>query len=90
MFCRCFIVIVSYIFLLDSVNCHDGSYLSESDFRANSRAFLPLFVTLKCFNEPGFFNRLGMVQGNTMYHPPLKNNAHVFQIVFRVVVVFIT
>lgn len=28
--------------------------MSESDFRANIRAFLPHFVTLKCFNEPGF------------------------------------
>lgn len=96
MFCRCFVVIVSYIFLLDSVNCHDGSHVSESDFRANIRAFLPHFVTLKCFNEPGFESEITILQptwSGTREHnisPSSENNAHVFQIVFRVVVVFIT
>lgn len=62
MFCRCFIVIDSYIFLLDSVNCHDGSHVSESDFRANIRAFLSHFVILKCFNEPGFESEITILQ----------------------------
>ena len=36
--------------------------MSESDFRANIRAFLPHFVTLKCFNEPGFESEITILQ----------------------------
>lgn len=36
--------------------------MSESDFRANIRAFLPHFVTLKCFNEPGFESETTILQ----------------------------
>ena len=36
--------------------------MSESDFRANIRAFLSHFVTLKCFNEPGFESEITILQ----------------------------
>lgn len=46
--------------------------MSESDFRANIRAFLPHFVTLKCFNEPGFESEITILQ------PTWSGTRHMF------------